>query len=270
MALQKIRGRDKTTPTKYSIHLSVLLDWYQVLGKTGYAVYSIHVMITALKIEIGTRKLASHLGVSQTSFLLNTELLDMIGLVKLHRGSATRPHIVDILDPPPINPATIADIRTAVLEDDILGRASAAYFRNALFKRLDNWSMLSDHVDFELIQVAVPTSNGNGKAAPIANNSDTDLITRLEEIKFDNAAAWLAENDPALVAAWLNELENNSDLKRRVKAPAGFLRSKVDEGAFPVNPAPPAGMRKCQRCDNLVPEHVSFCEDCANELGIMR
>ncbi|MCA9974866.1 MAG: hypothetical protein KC413_03925, partial [Anaerolineales bacterium] len=260
MALQKrIKGRDKTTPTKYSIHLSVMADWLKVVGKTGYLVYSSHVMITALGIEIGTRKLADHLGMSQPAFMINTELLDMLGLVKLHRGGFTRPNIVDILDPPLITPGTLADIRAAALEDEVIGRKSATFFREALFKRLDNWSSLSDHIDFELITVAMPTSNGNGKstAGNIVNNGDTvpsDLLTRLEKIRFDNAAAWLADQDAALVAAWLNELEQNNDLKKRVKLPAGFLRTKVEEGEYPVNPSAPAGMKKCPKCGNLTSE----------------
>lgn len=272
MALQKkIKGRDKTTPTKYSIHLSVMMDWYPILGKTGYTVYSAYVLITAIGIEIGTRKLAKHLGLGQTSFLLNTELLDMLGLIKLHRGSFTRPNIVDILDPPAVNPGTLSDIRAAVMEDEILSRESAAYFRDALLKRLDSWSSLSDYIDFELVSIPLPSTNGNGKPStvPIVNTSDdAGLIARLEKIGFDNPGPWLAQNDAALVAAWLNELENDTDLKKRVKAPAGFLRAKVESGEYPVDLSPPVGMGKCHRCGAFIPDHAKYCDGCKTELNI--
>lgn len=242
MALQKIRGRDKTTPTKYSIYISILLDWLPVLGRRGYAVYSAYVLIATLGVEVGARKVAKHLGMGETSFRIYTELLDMLGLIKLHRGGPRQPSTADILDPPPITQETIPQIRSAILEDAVLGRSSVSRFREALFNRLENWSSLRAQIDFDLTTLAIPhipNSNGNGKGSspkpvPIANDDDNaGLIDRLEKIKFDNAAAWLADKDQALVSAWLDEMEA-SGLTERLSKPAGYLRKQVETGKPPA------------------------------------
>lgn len=262
--LGKVRGRDKTTPTKYSLHLSIMFEWFSVLGRTGYAVYSLYVAITALGIEIGTRQLAAHLGISQQSFLIYTELLDLLGLVKLHRGSANRPNIVDILDPPAISLGDMGAIKQEVLNDEVLGRESVAFFRNALFKRLDKYSTLIDVIG-ELPDIGVITVNGQ---RPITTSKpDDSLVERLQAIKFDNPSTWLASVDHELVRAWLHELETDTELRKAVKHPAGFLRAKVASGEKPVNPSPPDGMHKC-RCGVVIPSYMTYCNDCKNELGI--
>lgn len=140
----RIRARDRTTPTRYSLHLEIMTDWRPVLGSHGYDVYSLYVALAALRVSLGARRLAAHLGMGRTPFNRYTQFLWLAGLIDIHAGDHTTPNQIDIVDPPDVTPMLLQELMLLVQDDPMLGSDRAAYWRESLFKRIDNWKSLYD------------------------------------------------------------------------------------------------------------------------------
>lgn len=230
----RVRAMDRTTPTRYAIHLTILMDWYPIIGSTGYDLYSFYVVLAALKVSLGARKMADHLGVGRTTIERYTHLLWIAGLIDVLPGSYSTPNRIDIVDPPEVTTAAIADIRRIVNEDPILGGSAAGYWRGALLKRLDAWKPLED-----LLPAGVPII-GNGsapaQAEPAAREIDSsdggdlkaELMAWRETFTPEKAAEMLSEYPEEQIRNCMNYIDANRKL---VKSSAtGLLLAMLKNG----------------------------------------
>lgn len=240
----RIRARDRTTPTRYSLHLEIMTDWRPVLGSHGYDVYSLYVALAALRVSLGARRLAAHLGMGRTPFNRYTQFLWLAGLIDIHAGDHTTPNQIDIVDPPNVTPMLLQELMLLVQDDPMLGSDRVAYWRESLFKRIDNWKSLNDVLPAYPTQVSNGVSLVTATGEPqlpdevvdeIEDEADPDLLSRLmawQETFTQHKAEELITTYPAeQIRRCMLWIEKN---RKQVKHSAtGLLLTMLKNGQWP-------------------------------------
>jgi hypothetical protein len=150
----------------------------------------------------------------------------------------------------------LQELRFLVQDDAMLGSDTAAYWRESLFKRLDNWQSL-----YDLLPTYPTRIHSNGAMSQMTDErqppdeveeeSDPELIEQLmswEETFTEQKAAELVETYPAeQLRRCMRWIEENKEVVR--SSATGLLLTMLKNGQMPeVDDGPDLS--------NQIPEHL--------------
>lgn len=213
--------RDLRTLPYYVMDARITLEYLPILGGGCHALYSIYACLGQTKANSpGIRKLADVVRESTRRVQLNNKLLVWAGLIDIQSGGVDTPNVYILLD---VGPVT-EQLKRFIGEEakhELGGVAWAKPFLRVLLRRLETSRGLYE----PLVPVRQP------------REEELELLTRLEQLGFSEANARLmlqiAEetlpNPSNDLGGWLDYVESN----KQVKAPAGFIRRKIELGETP-------------------------------------
>lgn len=263
--------RDQRIAPQAHIDHGVILDWLPVIGQTGFALYSIYMSLAAQKLPSpGIRRLANHVATSQQSIMFSNRVLEWAGLIAITPGDQETSNTYDILDVPPVTEDRLKHIVTAAMEDSVLQRDYASYYRRRLLAACHNWQPFWQRRPGMLRPSDTPPTDPTTPAAAAAPEG---LAGRLAAIGMTAATAAdvIAKQPADRLVGWLDWVEwrLSEDSGYFKRSAAGYLLRVLEKGDDP--PVKPPAEYTCFACGRRpVATDGDWCEECKQKYSVVR
>jgi hypothetical protein len=238
----------------------VLGQWGAVLGDTGLALYFLFKCLADDNRAASLTAIGSQFGLSKKTVMQYARLMEVAKLLEVAAGNNRHSSVYRVYNPAPLSVALLAQIRQAIIDDDLLfGKEWSESISRRFLARLVDPQPLK--VSGATAPETSPSSNGNGKTKA----ADNDLIGRLIAIGFVERTAIeiLGRYSQDRVAGWLAYIDRTTGIKRK----SGYLLSVLDQqpptdggGSQKKRGGVPDGMRVC---GGILVSEWSECE-CGN------
>lgn len=267
--------RDQRIAPQAHIDHGVILDWLPVIGQTGFALYSIYMSLAGQKLPSpGIRRLASHIGAGPQSIRFSNRVLEWAGLIAITPGDQETSNTYDILDVPPVTEDRLKHIVTAAMEDSVLQRDYASYYRRRLLAACHNWQPFWQRRPGMLRPSDTPSAPAPAAATATATAADpTNLASRLAALAMTGATAAdvIAKQPADYLSGWLDWMEWKLSQEPGYfkHSAAGYLLRVLEKGDDP--PAVPTAEYMCFACGRRpVPTLGDWCDQCQEKYSIVR
>lgn len=252
----RITVRDRQTPIDYTIRLTIMFDWYPVIGATGYGLYSLYVALAAIDNSLGIRQIGQHLDISPAAVQRNTTLLAFAGLIDIETGDYSHANAIIINDPPGCDPHRLQNLAQSVTLSETI---QSPYFIEAVQLRIANWQ------PWRLIP---KPENGHNINTTTNQGQIMDRLLALGVSRTDAARYWVEHAD--LLNGWLDWLE-----WKKEETPNYFKKSIASYLATVLlnkQAAPPIPVtiyeNRCRACGVGIADEQIYCDTCRNTYGL--
>lgn len=249
----RIMVRDRQTPIDYTIRLTIMFDWYPVMGSNGYAVYSLYVALAAIDTSLGIRQIGQHLGISPAAVQRNSALLAFAGLIDIEPGDYAHANAIIINDPPGCDPHRLQNLAQSISISEAI---QSPYFVEAVRLRIANWQPCRP----------IPKPENGHNINTTTNQSQVDRLLALGVSRTDAARYWTEHAE--LLNGWLDWLEWKKEEAPNYfkKSIAGYLATVLTnkQAAPPI----PNIYNKCRVCGTGIGDEQTYCDNCINSYGI--
>lgn len=245
---KKISTKDARTHKTYRTDFDMVFDWLPFIGSQAFALYSLYLALSENGRSMGVRTIAQRLAMSPYSVSGYTTMLLICELIEVETGNNMQANTITIVNPPRLDHQQIYYIMTDIRSHSQLPQ----FVKVAMDKRAARWQPMPT-------TAATPTPtapylNGNSSANANADGIGVaNLVSQLQRVcqkhgsnngaYFDSPNKWINSGiDRALLASWLDAIDDHTVDLVKIDGVAGWIRSRVENGEqppqklIPVNP----------------------------------
>jgi hypothetical protein len=240
----RIVVRDRRTSHQFSVHNTVIDQWFPIIGMTGLAIYSLYVRMSNQKDERcwpGFTLIKSHLGISSSTLSDYNRLLTWCELLHIEPGNQKQSNNYYILDVPEVTPDKLTEIA-----DQARKLPKSSRLKKPLLQRVKDWQPLQAHFSDRPKPDVVPASQ---LSLPIGGSSLSEPDSSLSEL-----GSSLSEpgGSPGEAGSSLSEAASSlsEEEQSEVNNPKRTIRSQQSEGNNPKSTSSRTGRRNGGTADD--------------------